>query len=102
MRLHGGRDAIRPAGEEAQPRTALLMQREITALVMRERRCRLLVALGQRHPRLDRVDRSARASGLLEALGVGDTPTRGHPVDLGGADGLLVAERVTVHDLAGE
>src|SRR5579871_2818289 len=102
MRPHGGYEPVRLAGQKPQRHARLLVQRQITARVMREGRCGFLFAIRQRHPRLDGMYRSALASGPLEALGVCDTPPRGHPVDLGGTNRLLVVERVAVHDLACE
>src|SRR3546814_10018608 len=61
---------------------------------------RFLTFVRQRHPGLDAVHRTAVGPQLLEALGMGDTPARGHPVDLARPDRLLGADAVAMHDLA--
>src|SRR3546814_17209234 len=61
---------------------------------------RFLTFVRQRYPGLDAVHRTAVGPQLLEALGMGDTPARGHPVDLAGPDRLFGADAVAMHDLA--
>ena len=67
-----------------------------------ERRLRLFVFLRQGDPRLDAVHRAALGARLFETLGMGDAATGDHPVDLVGLDGLLHADTVPMHDLAGK
>src|SRR3546814_14455131 len=61
---------------------------------------RFLTFVRQRYPGLAAVHRTAVGPQLLEALGMGDTPARGHPVDLAGPDRLLGADAVAMHYLA--
>src|SRR5260370_28279639 len=77
------------------------MTRQVSALVVGESRLDLLVALRQRHPGLDAVERPALAACALEAFGVRNAPACDHPVHLPRPDCLLDAGGVPVGDLAG-
>src|SRR3546814_6301377 len=63
----------------------------------------LFLGLRQRHPALDHLE---GAPGLrrrvVEALRMGDAAAGGHPVHLAGANSLLGAEAVAVHEPAVE
>src|SRR3546814_6669906 len=74
--------------------------RQRLARVMPEPGIRFLTFVRQRYPGLDAVHRTAVGPQLLEALGMGDTPARGHPVDLAGPDRLFGADAVALPDLA--
>src|SRR3546814_7360688 len=74
--------------------------RQRRARVKPEPGIRFLTFVRQRYPGLDAVHRTAFGPQLLEALGMGDTPARGHPVDLARPDRLLGADAVAMHDLA--
>jgi hypothetical protein len=52
------------------------MNRQVTALIMREGRIDFFVAVGQRYPGLNRVYSPTLAARLLEAFGMGDTRQR--------------------------
>ena len=65
--------------------------------VVVEGRGAILVLRWQGDPELRRVQACAVVQGVL---GVGDAMTRGHQVDLAGADDLLVAQTVAMQHLA--
>ena len=94
--------AERFPGDEPRPQAAAFVGRQVVTGVMRERRLGLFVFYRQRHPRLDAVHRAAFGARPLEALGMRDAAARGHPVHLAGADRLLGADAVAMHDLAFE
>ena len=101
MRDAGGQ-AERGAGQQARARAAVFVHGQGIRAEVAEGRLGFLVFVGQRDPGLDAVHRAALGARLLEALGVRDAAAGDHPVDLVGLDGLLHADAVAMHDLAGE
>src|SRR4029078_12085136 len=89
----------RCAGDEARPEAAALVRRKRVGAVMRERGLDFLALDRQADPRLDAVHRAAFGAGALEALRMRDAAPGGHPVHLAGADRLLRAQAVAMHDL---
>jgi hypothetical protein len=95
MNPHRRTQAEGLAREDAQPQTSLVMGRQIMARMMREVRRRLFLAIGERDPRLDRMDGSALAPRPFESLRVRDAAAGGHPVDFARTNRLLHRKQVS-------
>src|SRR3546814_20020259 len=80
--LHRRLDARQPPRDQPPGDAVAVEHRQRLARVMPEPGIRFLTFVRQRHPGLDAVHRTAVGPPLLEALGIGDTPARGPPVDL--------------------
>src|SRR5439155_5812646 len=79
MRPDRGTQPERLPREEPQPEAAVLVHRQIVALVMRKAGRRLLVFLRQGDPRLNAVQRSPFAARPLKAFRVSDAAPGRHP-----------------------
>ena len=103
-RIHVDRgvDARQAAGDQAPCHALIGKHRKRCAGVMPESGILFLQPVGQRHPGLHAVERSALAACLLEALGVGDAAAGRHPVHFARPDRLFHGGAVAVHDLAVE
>jgi len=100
VHLHRRAQAQGRAGDEACAHATGIEDRQFRSRVVEEGRIGFLVLARQGDPGLDAVHAPAVAARALEALGVRDAPARDHPVDFAGADGLLRAHTVAMHDLA--
>src|SRR3546814_16297271 len=98
--LHRRPDARQPPRDQPPDEAGAVEHRQRLARVMPEPGIRFLTFVRQRYPGLDAVHRTAVGPQLLEALGMGDTQARGHPVDLAGPDRLRRADAAAIPDLA--
>src|SRR5690606_8744294 len=74
--------------------TAFREDRKVLGAEVRKRGIRLLALERQCDPGLDSIERAAFAPRTLEALGMRDPASRGHPVDFARANRLLGADTV--------
>src|SRR5690606_5390071 len=102
MRGDGSGETVGGSGDQLSMDSTIAPLRQVSLGVMGEARLDFLRIARQRHPGLDAMQMIAVRAGMLESFAVRDTTSRGHPVDLSGADRLLVSQTVAMHHFPGK